>query len=163
MILFAVFLLSLSALAFEVLLTRVFSIGQWNHLSFMVISITLFGFAAGGTFLNIIDARKKGWEKRLLSAGPLTTFIMLYSLTAIISYIVLNQIPLDYFRLPLELIQIFYLLAVYLLLALPFFFTGLVVTLAYAYIPEKTGFVYFSSMAGSACGAIGTKSARWEA
>ena len=63
MILTAVFLLSLSALAFEILLVRVFSISQWNHLSFMVISITLFGFAAGGTFLNIIDTRKKGWEK----------------------------------------------------------------------------------------------------
>ena len=154
MILFAVFLLSVSALSFEVLLTRVFSIGQWNHLSFMVISIALFGFAASGTFLNIIDARKKGWEKRLSSADPIITFMILYSLTAIISYVVLNQIPLDYFRLPLESIQLFYLLIVYLLLALPFFFTGLVVTLAYASIPEKTGLVYFSSMSGSAFGAM---------
>jgi len=154
MILFAVFLLSLSALSFEVLLIRVFSIGQWNHLSFMVISIALLGFAAAGTFLNIIDVRKKGWEKRFSSADPIITFMILYSLTAIISYIVLNQIPLDYFRLPLESIQLFYLLMVYLLLALPFFFTGLVVTLAYASIPEKTGLVYFSSMSGSAFGAM---------
>ncbi|UCD89598.1 MAG: hypothetical protein JSW04_14495 [Desulfobacterales bacterium] len=154
MILFAVFLLSLSALSFEVLLTRVFSIGQWNHLSFMVISIALFGFAASGTFLNIIDTRNKGWEKRLSQADPLLAFVILYSLTAIIAYVVLNQIPFDYFRLPLESIQIFYLLMVYLLLALPFFFTGLVVILAYAANPEKTGLVYFSNMSGSAFGAI---------
>ena len=154
MILAAVFLLSLSSLAFEVLLTRVFSISQWNHLSFMVISIALFGFAAAGTFLNIIDTRKKDWEKRLSSSGPVKFFIILYTVTAIGSFMVLNRIPLDYFRLPLEPVQIFYLFTAYLLLSLPFFFAGLVISLAYAFIPEKTGFVYFASMAGSACGAI---------
>ncbi|MDH3881291.1 MAG: hypothetical protein OES64_07045, partial [Desulfobacteraceae bacterium] len=154
MILAAVFLLSLSALSFEILLVRVFSISQWNHLSFMVISITLFGFAAGGTFLNIIDTYKKGWEKHLSSFENIHIFTILFTLSAIISFIVLNRIPLDYFRLPLEPIQALYLLTAYLLLALPFFFTGLVVSIAYAFMPEKTGFVYFANMAGSAFGAI---------
>jgi spermidine synthase len=154
MILTAVFLLSLSALSFEILLVRAFSISQWNHLSFMVISITLFGFAAGGTCLNIIDTRKKGWEKHLSSLENIHTFTILFTLSAIISFIVLNRIPLDYFRLPIEPVQALYLLTAYLLLALPFFFTGLVVSIAYAFMPEKTGFVYFASMAGSASGAI---------
>jgi hypothetical protein len=154
MILTAVFFLSLSALAFEVLLTRVFSISQWNHLSFMVISIALFGFAASGTFLSIIDTRKKGWEKRLSSNDSIKILIILYTVTAIASFVVLNRIPLDYFRLPLEPIQTLYLLTAYLLLSLPFFFTGLVVSIAYAFIPEKTGLVYFASMGGSAFGAI---------
>ena len=148
MILTAVFFLSLSALAFEVLLTRVFSISQWNHLSFMVISIALFGFAASGTFLSIIDTRKKGWEKRLSSNDSIKILIILYTVTAIASFVVLNRIPLDYFRLPLEPIQTLYLLTAYLLLSLPFFFTGLVVSIAYAFIPEKTGLVYFASMGG---------------
>ena len=154
MILPAVFLLSLSALSFEILLVRVFSISQWNHLSFMVISITLFGFAVGGTWLNIIDTHKKGWEKHLSSFENIHIFTILFTLSAIISFIALNQIPLDYFRLPLEPLQAFYLLTAYLLLALPFFLTGLVVSIAYASMPEKTGFVYFASMAGSASGAI---------
>jgi len=154
MILTAVFLLSLSALSFEILLVRIFSISQWNHLSFMVISITLFGFAVGGTWLNIIDIHKKGWEKHLSSFENIHIFTILFTLSTIISFIVLNRIPLDYFRLPLEPIQAFYLLTAYLLLALPFFFTGLVVSIAYAFMPEKTGFVYFASMAGSASGAI---------
>ncbi len=120
----------------------------------MVISIALFGFAAAGTFLNIIDTHKKDWEKKLSSSGPVKIFIILYTVTAIGSFMVLNRIPLDYFRLPLEPVQIFYLLTAFLLLSLPFFFAGLVISLAYAFIPEKTGFVYFASMAGSACGAI---------
>ena len=154
MILAAVFLLSLSALSFEILLVRVFSISQWNHLSFMVISITLFGFAAGGTFLNIIDTLKKGWEKHLSSFENIHIFTILFTLSTITSFIVLNRIPLDYFRLPLEPVQALYLLTAYLFLALPFFFTGIVVSIAYAFMPEKTGFVYFVNMAGSAFGAI---------
>ncbi len=154
MILTAVFLLSLSALSFEVLLIRVFSISQWNHLSFMVISIALFGFAASGTFLNISEIRKTGWSKQLSSNEFIKTFIIFYSFTGITSFIVLNRMPLDYFKLPLEPIQILYLLTAYLLLSLPFFFTGLVISIAYAFIPEKTGFIYFASMAGSAIGAI---------
>ena len=58
MIFSAVFLIGFSTLAFEVLLTRIFSISQWNHLSFMVISIALFGFAASGTYLSIYSARR---------------------------------------------------------------------------------------------------------
>jgi hypothetical protein len=154
MILTALFLLSLSSLSFEILLVRIFSISQWNHLSFMVISITLFGFAAGGTFLNIIDALKKGWGKDLLAAGPVQSLCILFTLSVTLSYLFINRIPLDYFRLPLEPVQALYLFTVYLLLALPFFFTGLVMSISYAFIPQKSGHIYFASMAGSAFGAI---------
>lgn len=154
MIFIAVFLLSLSALTFEVLLTRVFSITQWNHLSFMVISIALFGFAASGIFLNILNTRQKDWGKRFTTVDWIKAVIILYCVSTITAFIVLNQVPLDYFKLPLEPVQTLYLLTAYLLLALPFFFTGFLVAVAYAYIPEKTGLVYCASMAGSACGAI---------
>ena len=153
MILSAVFLVSFSTLAFEVLLTRFFSIRQWNHLSFMVISIALFGFAASGTFLSILDSRKKGWQDLFSTRLSVAYIVLLYTTTTVLSFITLNNIPLDYFRLPLEPIQSIYLLVAYILLALPFFFSGLIISLAYALVPEKTGFVYFASMAGSACGA----------
>ncbi len=120
----------------------------------MVISIALFGFAASGTLLSILDTRKKGWEKRLSSKHSVTFFIILYAFTAITSFTILNIIPLDYFRLPLEPVQAFYLLTVYFLLSLPFFLTGLITSIAYSFLPEKTGLVYFASMAGSAFGAI---------
>ncbi|NNL76224.1 MAG: hypothetical protein HKO68_07810, partial [Desulfobacterales bacterium] len=154
MLLTSVFFVSLSTLAFEVLLTRVFSIGQWNHLSFMVISIALFGFAASGTFLSLVDARKKAQTKLPASQARANFVICLYSLSAILAFLTLNLLPLDYFRLPVEPAQGLYLLAVFVLLALPFFFSGLLISLAYTTVPEKTGLIYFSSMAGSACGAI---------
>jgi len=153
MLLITVFLVSFSTLAFEVLLTRVFSIGQWNHLSFMVISIALFGFAGSGTFLSILDTRNRGWKDYFSTRSSLVLISVLYVASALLSFITLNNIPLDYFRLPLEPIQSVYLLLAFILLALPFFFSGLIIALAYTLVPLKTGFIYFASMAGSACGA----------
>jgi hypothetical protein len=153
MLLSAVFLLSFSTLAFEVLLTRVFSVGQWNHLSFMVLSIALFGFAAAGTYLSILDIRKKNWQKTLSTKLSVTIIAGFYSVCACFALITLNQIPFDYFRIPVEPTQLIYLMIVYILIALPFFCSGLAISLAYAVIPEKSGPVYFASMAGAALGA----------
>jgi hypothetical protein len=153
-LLFAVFLISLSSLAFEVLLTRVFAISQWNHLAFMVISIALMGFAGAGTFLNLLQARDEGRTGSLASAEAPAILSLFYAATVILAFWVLNRLPLDYFRLPVESVQIIYLLVAYGLLAIPFFFAGLVICAAYSLVPEKTGIAYFATMTGSACGAV---------
>ena len=150
----AVFLISLSSLAFQVILTRVFSIGQWNHLSFMVISIALFGFGASGTFLAILDTRRKGWEISLSVIEAQWFLLIIHGVTVIAAYLVVNNIPLDYFRLPIEPLQFFYLLCTYLVLALPFFFTGMLISSTFAAYAKRAGLVYFSTMTGSALGAI---------
>jgi hypothetical protein len=154
MIFSAVFLIGFSTLAFEVLLTRIFSIGQWNHLSFMVISIALFGFAASGTFLSIFNTRQA--DPPLFASIRKTTALLtvLFTSMTILAFVVLNNLPLDYFRLPVDPIQSLYLLIAFMILALPFFFSGLVVAVAYTRMPEKTGWIYFATMCGSACGAI---------
>jgi hypothetical protein len=154
MLLSAIFLVSLSTLAFEILLTRVFSIGQWNHLSFMVISIALFGFAASGNFLSILDSRNKNGSARLSTRISISVIGVLFTGSALFSFYTLTKIPLDYFRLPLEPVQSFYLMTAYILLALPFFFCGLLIALGYATAPQKSGLIYFATMCGSACGAV---------
>jgi hypothetical protein len=154
MIFSAVFLIGFSTLAFEVLLTRIFSIGQWNHLSFMVISIALFGFAASGTYLSIYTALRRQHPHSFSIHKITAILVALYTTTTILAFIALNSSPLDYFRLPVEPVQSIYLLIAFILLALPFFFSGLIVALAYTRQPEKTGMIYFATMCGSAAGAI---------
>lgn len=149
----AVFLVSLSSLAFEVLLTRVFAISQWNHLAFMVISIALMGFAGAGTFLNLLSVRAGYRTESLASAEAAAALSLLYVVAVILAFLVLNHLPLDYFRLPVEPVQLVYLLSAYALLAVPFFFAGLMISAAYSLLPEKTGRAYFATMTGSACGA----------
>ena len=43
------FLLSASSLAFEIVLTRIFSVGQFYHFAFMIVSLALLGYGASGT------------------------------------------------------------------------------------------------------------------
>ncbi len=120
----------------------------------MVISIALFGFAASGTVLSILDSRKSGWVKQLATEKATTVLVLLYSCSTLTSFIILTKLPIDYFRLALESIQAFYLFLSYALLALPFFLAGLVVLTAYVEQPESTGIIYFSNMTGSALGTI---------
>ena len=47
--LFALGLLSGCLLAFEVLLTRLFSIVLWHHFAYMIISAAMLGYGASGT------------------------------------------------------------------------------------------------------------------
>jgi hypothetical protein len=145
----AVFLVSGSTLAFEVLLARVFSVSQWNHLSFLVISIALFGFAASGTFFSIVAPAVERWR-----SGHWSLLVVFFSASMLAAVTGLGQIPLDYHRLSLEPVQAAYLLAAYLLLALPFFFSGGLVAAAYMAQPRRSGVIYFTSMAGSAVGVL---------
>ncbi|MBW2635544.1 MAG: hypothetical protein JRE14_15790, partial [Deltaproteobacteria bacterium] len=144
----AVFLLSSSSIIFEILLVRIFSISQWNHLAFMVISMALFGFAASGTLLSM---RVNGG--RLICTGRgnphIRLYVLLYSVTALASFLILNRLPLDYLMLPVAPRQILFLLMACLLIAIPFFFTGMVLSSAYMLMPKKSGIIYFLNMAGS--------------
>ena len=49
-------LLSAATLAFEINLTRLFSVSQFYHFAFMIVSIALLGFGASGTFLAIFPS-----------------------------------------------------------------------------------------------------------
>jgi hypothetical protein len=48
-----IFFCSFSSLAYEILLTRIFSISLWYHFAFMIISIAMLGIGASGTILAL--------------------------------------------------------------------------------------------------------------
>jgi hypothetical protein len=150
----AVFAVSFSTLAFEVILARLFSISQWHHLSFMVISIALFGFAASGSLLSLKDPSRWIDAAGRFDPARIALPTLLCSASIFIAFLGMDRLPLDYFRMVLEPIQVIYLLALYLLLTLPFLFGGWVIALAYVADPQRPGLVYFASMTGSALGAI---------
>ncbi len=153
MTLAAVFLVSCATLAFEVALARTFAVSQWNHLSFLVISMALFGFAASGAFLSLLGSVRSGRRDPLppiwVPAG-----VVFFSGSLLMALIALNSIPLDYHRLPFQPVQAAYLLLVCLAIALPFFLSGGLVASAFVLLPERPGAVYFTSMTGSALGTL---------
>jgi len=148
----AVFFFSLSTLGIEVLLTRIFAISQWHYLAFMVISLVMFGFAAGGTLLSLLHARRKQSYKHM----PITLswLTALYCASVLGSFWLVNHMPLDYFLLPLDSSQILYLMLVYIFLAFPFFLAGIVLSASFAAAPKLSGLIYAAAMGGSAGGAL---------
>ena len=52
--LLSVALISAAALGYEILLMRLFSIGQWHHFAWMIISLALLGYGASGSVIALI-------------------------------------------------------------------------------------------------------------
>ena len=159
MALLLVFTASAASLALEALLARYFALTQWHHLSFMVISVALLGFSASGTWLNLVTTRRdrtgagasqavSGAEQRLRRAAAGM------AVSAVAMFLVLRLLPLDFFRIPSEPIQLSYLALSYLGCAVPFFFAGLITAIAFAAGTARPGAVYAAAMSGSAVGVL---------
>src|ERR1700757_4428147 len=108
-----IFLSSCTTLAYEVLLTRIFSISLWYHFAFMIISIAMLGFAASGALLALIPRAKD------LSRIPRYALFLAAGIT--LSYLLANMVPFDPVRLSWEKSQVFHICLYYVTLAIPFF------------------------------------------
>jgi len=143
------FFISAGSLAFQVTLTRIFSLAQWYHFAFMAISLALLGIGASGSFLYIAPP---SWKERLAKLIP--WFGPAFSASVLLSYLAANYIPFDSYRIAWEPIQYFYLLAYFLSISLPFFWSGLSVGLSLATFPARSATLYAASLGGSALGCI---------
>ena len=153
-----VFAVSAAALALEALLARYFALTQWHHLSFMVISIALLGFSASGAYLNLAAGGRRWREAHLASPAAVVRGLQrcaaAMAVSSVAMFAVLRLLPLDFFRIPNEPVQLLFVAASYLACAVPFFFAGLVTAIAFAAATERPGAVYAAAMAGSAAGVL---------
>lgn len=144
-----IFLISSASLAYQISLTRIFSIAQWYHFAFLVISIALLGLGAAGSFLMVFPQLVK---KKITKTLFITT--LGFSVTSLTSYLLINQIPFDPMRITWDKTQLLYILYYYILLSLPFFFTGLTVALAITHLHNQVNQIYFADLAGAASGCL---------
>ena len=148
-----IFFFSVSALLFELSLTRVFSILQWNYLAFMIISIAFLGYGASGTFLSVFSGiLKKAGGNNLYKY--LLLFSLLFSLSSLFSIFFISKIPFDLYRMIMDRYQLLYLMIYYLSITIPFFFAGICISLAISKLPEKVNKIYFCDLSGAAIGCI---------
>src|SRR4030065_1918848 len=126
----AIFLLSFSALSYEIALTRIFSISLWYHFAFMVISIAMMGIGASGTVLSIYP--------KLKDPSKIPLYGLLSGAWIGLSYILANIVPFDPARLSWDRIQIIYIFIYYIIISVPFFFFGLSIASAFSLIRERS-------------------------
>jgi hypothetical protein len=139
-------LISAATLAFQVALTRFFSLAQGSHLAFMAVSLALLGAGASGTYLSLRPVTKPNLPRSLTVAATL------FTVSIPVSYLAINYLPFDAYRLAWERGQLLWLVLYYLALTVPFFFSGIVIGAALAVQPERAGPIYAANLLGSGFG-----------
>ncbi|MCK6540834.1 MAG: hypothetical protein L6Q26_12340, partial [Anaerolineales bacterium] len=148
-ILSSLFLLSAATLAFEINLTRLFSVAQFYHFAFMIVSIALLGFGASGTALTLFPAlHREEPEKRLSQLS----FAM--GVSMLVAYLLTNHLPFDSFSIAWDSRQVWILILHYLALAAPFFFSGMALGILLNAFPQSAGTIYAANLLGAAAGCI---------
>ncbi len=140
--------MAFATLLLEVSLIRVLSFTIWHHFAYVVISTALLGFGASGTLLAVrpeIGTRTpRATLARCAAAAGL-------SAAATLAFVVL--VPLHPTALVSEPMQLVVLVAYQLVVTVPFFFSGLAVSLALRDAAMAVDRLYFWDLlgAGLAC------------
>src|SRR5918995_176290 len=148
--LLAVGLVAAGVLAYEVLLARLFSIVQWYHFAYMVISIALLGYGASGTFLALVRDRL---EAR--ASAAFAVFAALFGISAVACFALAQRLPFNALELIWDPDQLLYLGALYAILFVPFFCGAVCIGLALACFSEPVGRIYRADLVGAGSGALG--------
>jgi hypothetical protein len=141
-------LVTAATLMLQIIETRIISVISWYHLAFFVISIAMFGLTAGAVFVYL---RRESFRPEQLSYD-LAVAALAFALTTDLAMLV--QLTLVTGASP-SLTSLVAWAEFALCLAVPFFFSGVVVSLALTRSPYAIGNVYGADLIGAAAGCIG--------
>ncbi|HVT44607.1 MAG TPA: SAM-dependent methyltransferase [Thermoanaerobaculia bacterium] len=146
----AVALLSGATLAWEILLIRLFTIVDWHHFAFLVISLALLGYGVSGTLLALARAP-------LLRQFDAATagFAALFAMTSIGGFLISQRIELNSLEIVWSGRQMAILFFLYLLFAVPFLCTATALGLTMVRFGEHSGGIYRADLIGAGAGALG--------
>lgn len=146
----SVSLLSASALAYEILLMRLFSIIQWHHFAYLFIGLALLGYGLSGALVTI-------YQQRLLKyfAGLYVICIALFAVTALLCYALTQQIPFVAEAILWEPRQLIYLAAIFVFLTIPFLFAATALCLAFMQYGQSVSRLYAMDLVGAGIGSLG--------
>jgi len=146
--LFSIALVSAAALAYEILLMRLFSIIQWHHFAYMMISLALLGYGASGTFL----ALSRRWlEGRFLAAYLVNA--VAFGIAALACFRLAQAMPFNALEVLWDPRQPVWLLLVFVLLFIPFFCAANCICLALSNFSSELHRVYCFDLSGAGVGA----------
>ena len=142
------FLLSLATLLLELALTRILSVSLWYHFGFLVISTALLGFGVSGVTLALwADLReRKDLDLALGICG------LAFAVCVVFSFWCLQRIPFDPFSVAVDHRQFLFMPIYFLLVALPFFCSGLGISLLLTRGSKEINRLYGYDLLGAGVG-----------
>ena len=146
----AIALLSAAALGYEVLLMRLFSIIQWHHFAYMMISVALLGYGAAGAFVTLA-------QRPLLARFPavFATAAGLFGLTALLAFLTAQTVGFNALEMLWDPRQWGRLALIYALLIVPFFCAAVALCLSFSRFPAHIPRLYAADITGAALGGLG--------
>jgi len=143
-----IFLLSMATLLLELSWTRVLSVSLWYHFGFLVISTALLGFGIAGVVLALW-----AWlRERADLDKTLATLALAFGVSAVVSFRLTQWIPFDPFSLLADRRQLLFMPLYDLLVATPFFFSGLAIALLFSRVAKQVNVLYAFDLLGAGLG-----------
>lgn len=146
----AVAVLSGAALAYEILLLRLFAIIQWHHFAYLAISVALLGIGAAGTFVTLT-------RRRLLALYPhsFSLAAAAFAVAAVACFAGAERVPFNALEIAWNPAQLLGLGAIYALLFIPFFCAATALCVAYAAFAGDVARLYGADIIGAGLGSLG--------
>jgi hypothetical protein len=140
-------LICAGTLMYEVVLTRMLSVLCWYYLAFVSISMAMFGMTAGALAVQMLPK----WFKPIDISTRLAQAAFAMAISAPVALVMMLAIPLGISK---AVETLFSFLLVSAVIAVPFFFSGVVVCLSLTRTHLPIGRVYFADLAGAAVGCL---------
>src|SRR5579871_2108152 len=113
------FLVTLATLTYEILLTRIFSVTMMYHFAFMAVSVAMFGMTTGALVVYL----RPGYFSPNTTRSRLALSALLFSLSMVFSF--LTHLCIPFTTQQPSLVSLFALAVNYVLIAIPFGFSGI--------------------------------------
>jgi len=148
------FLVTLATLAYQILLTRIFSVTIWYHFAFLAISIAMLGMTVGAIAVYLFPSTFS--EARV--HRQLANSALAFALTTILSMLLHLAIPV---RTDGSLGSVLSLVATCTMIAVPFTASGICVALVLTKFPRQVSTLYATDLAGAAIGCVSLIALLW--
>lgn len=148
---FGVFSIALAALLLELNLIRVFDVLWYPNMAYMVITLAVFSFGLAGVYLSIKPPTysDKTWQ-------TLSWLTLVMAVSVLLMRPAIDKLPFDYTLLvgeqAGELAFNFFL--IYLVVCIPFFLAGLVLSMVFSHYANQIRQLYFWDLIGAALGSV---------
>ncbi len=148
----AVFLLSLCLLMLEIAVARVLSVALFSHFAFVAVSLAMFGIGLSGLVVYLLPEHFRA--ERL--DEQLAAYAARFGLAAALAMLVFLRIQVVQ---ELSLRGFATLSLAYAVLAVPFFFGGICISLLMTHFSARIARIYWADLVGASLGCVGVVAA----
>lgn len=141
------FLVTLGILMYELLLTRIFSVTMFYHFAFFAVSVAIFGMTVGAILVYLFPnyfTQEKARKHLALSS-------LLFAISIPLSFLTHLSIP---FVIQKSIVGFYSIALNYVIISIPFIFSGICVCLALTKFPRHVSKLYAADLMGAAFGCV---------